>query len=145
MLMFGFFVLVKNMSSWFDSHEHQLVSKTFLTSFSFLNRQRGQKAQSCTTEFWFLFYLGIRSDMLKNGPGYQDKLIQWLAEEGFGHKYWVPCFRGSVDGWNASLFQKECASKKSTVIIIRKGDCLFGGFTDKPWEGKVVLTQLKRD
>ncbi|KAL9958730.1 hypothetical protein ACROYT_G035784 [Oculina patagonica] len=81
---------------------------------------------------------GIRSDMLKNGPGYQDKLMQLLAEEGFGDKYWVPCFRGSVDGWNASVFQSQCASKKATVTIIRKGDCLFGGFTDKAWGGSVA-------
>lgn len=133
------------MSSEFDLNEDQLSSKTSLHVKNFApevlskQRQRGQQTPSFTIEFWFLLYLGIRSDMLKNGPGYQDKLKQWLGEEGFGDKYWVPCFRGSVDGWNASVFQSECASKKATVTIIRQGDCLFGGFTDKPWEGKVVL------
>ena len=62
--------------------------------------------------------------------------MEWLAEKGLGDEYWVPCFRGSLDSWNASLFKIQCRNKKSTVALIRKGDCLFGGFSDKPWEGK---------
>ena len=75
--------------------------------------------------------------MLQNGQWYQEKLKEWLTEEGFGDEYWVPCFRVSVNGWNASTFESHCASKKVTVTIIRKGDWFFGGFTDKPWKGKL--------
>lgn len=77
--------------------------------------------------------------------------MEWLAEKGLGDEYWVPCFRGSLDSWNASLFKSQCRNKKSTVALIRKGDCLFGGFSDKPWEGKnlfifhdVFLDSLER-
>ena len=96
----------------------------------------------------FLLQLGIRSDLLQNGTWFQDKLKEWLSEEGFGDEYWVPCFRGSLDGWNASLFQNQCGNKKATVAIIRKGDSVFGGFADKPWEGKMfslVLKLLRKD
>lgn len=70
--------------------------------------------------------------MLQNGPSPRDKLNEWLAEDGFGDRYWVPCFRASIDGWNASIFQSQCATEEATVTIIRKGNCLFGGFADKP-------------
>ena len=82
---------------------------------------------------YHLFCAGINSKMLDSSPFYQDKLNLWLAAEGFGDKYWIPCFRGIEDGWNASVFDSLCAKKEATVTIIRKGDCLFGGFADKPW------------
>ena len=82
-------------------------------------------------------HVGINSAMLQNSPFYQDTLSNWLAEEGLGNVYWVPCFRANADGWNASIFQNQCAFKPATVFIIRKRDCLFGGFADKPWSGKL--------
>lgn len=62
--------------------------------------------------------------------------MEWLVEKGFGDEYWVLCFCGSLDSWNVSLFKSQCRNKKFIVVLIRKGDCLFGGFFDKFWEGK---------
>ena len=86
---------------------------------------------------FLLVHVGINSAMLQNSPFYQDTLNNWLAEEGLGNVYWVPCFRTNADGWNASIFQSQCALKAATVVIIRKRDCFFGGFADKPWSGKL--------
>ena len=46
---------------------------------------------------------------------------------------WVLCYRASAHGWAASTFHSRCDGKRDTVAIIKRGEYVFGGYTDIPW------------
>ena len=43
-------------------------------------------------------------------------------------------YRASRDGWAASNFHSCCDNKGPTVTVVKSGYCVFGGYTDEPWE-----------
>lgn len=49
------------------------------------------------------------------------------------HPHWKLCYRASSYGWSASTFHSYCDGKRDTVTIIKKGQYVFGGYTDIPW------------
>ena len=64
---------------------------------------------------------------------YQNRLHQFLTPAvGFNNR-WVLCYRASSHGWAASTFHNRCDGKSHTVTIIKKGQYVFGGYTDIPW------------
>ncbi|XP_078344750.1 uncharacterized protein LOC144630294 [Oculina patagonica] len=77
---------------------------------------------------------GIRSAIISHIPDHQAKLMEWLFESGFGDKYWVPCYRGAVDGWSKGTFHSRCDYKGPTITLGRKDSYLFGGFSDNSWK-----------
>lgn len=83
-----------------------------------------------------LFNAGFHSVMIGHNSGYQDKLMDWLAEAGFREKYWVPCYKGPVDGWTTTAFHIRCDSMGPTLTLARKSSYLFGGFNDQSWKSK---------
>ena len=46
------------------------------------------------------------------------------------------CYRASLHGWSTQHFHKLCDDKTSTVVLIKVGNWIFGGYTDQSWEGK---------
>ena len=68
--------------------------------------------------------------------------MNWLSESGFGDKYWVPCYRAAVDGWEKSRFHSRCDNKGPTITLARKAHSIqkdsyiFGGFNDHSWKSK---------
>ena len=62
--------------------------------------------------------------------------MRWLSETGYGEKYWVPCYRAHVDGWSKLIFHKICDDEGPSVTIARTGSFVFGGFSDKSWNGE---------
>ena len=74
--------------------------------------------------------------MIRHVPRYQDQLMDWLSAAGFGEKYWAPCYRGPVDGWDHSMFHSKCDKKGPTVTLARMDSYLFGGFADQSWMSK---------
>ena len=49
------------------------------------------------------------------------------------------CYRASLHGWSAQQFHKLCDGKTSTVVLIKVGHWIFGGYTDQSWEGKSTI------
>ena len=50
-------------------------------------------------------------------------------------KQWQLCFRASENSNNASAFHAACDNKGPTVTLVRVGDNVFGGYTEKSWGG----------
>ena len=65
--------------------------------------------------------------------------MAWLSEAGFGDKYWVPCYRGTVNGWPKYTFHSRCDGKGPTLTLARKESNLFGGFNDQSWQSENPL------
>ena len=85
-----------------------------------------------------LFFLsGFQSSMISHIPRHQDVLMGWTIEAPLlCERYWVPCFRGAVDGWHSHIFHRKCDNLGPTLTIARKDSYLFGGFADKSWKSK---------
>ena len=82
-----------------------------------------------------LFLLpGFKSDIIGHLPQLQNQLMDWLSEEGYGGNYWVPCYRGSLHGWQSVTFHGKCDHKGPTLTLARKNSYLFGGFADQSWK-----------
>ena len=56
---------------------------------------------------------------------------------------WLLCHRASTHGWAAKTFHDRCDNKIYTVIIIKNGQYVFGGYTDVPW-GKYNFPETKK-
>ena len=74
-------------------------------------------------------------------------LMNWLKETGAikdmtmaGDKL---LYRASRDGWAASNFHSCCDSKGPTVTVIKSGNCIFGGYTEQEWKGKIKTSVSK--
>ena len=65
---------------------------------------------------------------------HRSALKSWLAsQEG---KIWRLLFRASRDGFAAATFHSKCDNKGPTLTIVKSGNNIFGGFTEKSWTGK---------
>ena len=70
--------------------------------------------------------------ILKN----EDKLIRQLF--GFLNNRISPlklCYRASVHGWSSQQFHQHCDDKVGTVVLVKVGNYIFGGYTDQTWKG----------
>jgi hypothetical protein len=69
--------------------------------------------------------------------GNEDKLfhhlLSFLEERNSPLKL---CYRASVHGWSSQDFHKLCDDKAGTVVLIKVGNWIFGGYTDQTWQGK---------
>ena len=46
------------------------------------------------------------------------------------------CYRASVHGWSGQQFHQHCDDKADTVVLVKVGNYIFGGYTDQTWKGK---------
>ena len=46
------------------------------------------------------------------------------------------CYRASVHGWSSQQFHQHCDDKEGTVVLVKVGNYIFGGYTDQTWQGK---------
>ena len=88
--------------------------------------------------FLSIFYFFIsdyltNSNILAGNTFYQIRLQEFLKPAVGGHPQWVLCYRASTNGWAARTFHSRCDRKRDTVTIIKKGQYVFGGYTDIPW------------
>ncbi|KAK3741715.1 hypothetical protein QZH41_012907, partial [Actinostola sp. cb2023] len=52
----------------------------------------------------------------------------------FESSYWIRCWHGASDGWDVTTtFHVQCKMKKPTVVLLRVGSYVFGGFSDQYW------------
>jgi hypothetical protein len=45
------------------------------------------------------------------------------------------CYRASLHGWSSQDFHKLCDDKAGTVVLVKVGNWIFGGYTDQTWQG----------
>lgn len=72
------------------------------------------------------------STILDSNIEYAKQLEDWIEDKAFG---WKLCYRASVDGWQAENFHRKCNGIGPTVIMVKCGTNVFGGYTDRSWEG----------
>ena len=46
------------------------------------------------------------------------------------------CYRASLHGWSSQRFHQQCDDKVNTVVLVKVGNYIFGGYTDQTWQGK---------
>ena len=97
------------------------------------------------TEAEFYQVQGI-IDELKASP-FEDSIIlstehcqtltSWLKHTltSAGHTYSL-IYRASLNGWAASNFHSFCDRKGPTVVVVKSGNYIFGGYTEQHWECK---------
>ena len=83
--------------------------------------------------FRFLGLLSHYSTILAGNVSYSTHLNNFLAPAVGVNSLWVLCYRASAQGWAASTFHSRCDGKRDTVAIIKRGEYVFGGYTDIPW------------
>ncbi|XP_020623000.1 neural cell adhesion molecule 2-like isoform X2 [Orbicella faveolata] len=74
------------------------------------------------------------SAILTDNAFYQTRLYEFLSPAIGSNPQWVLCYRASTHGWSISTFHSKCDGKRDTVTIIKKGQYVFGGYTDISWE-----------
>ena len=69
---------------------------------------------------------------------------QFSGECGWGQFSLVAVWRATLHGWKVSQFHSHCDGKYDTITIIRKGQFIFGGYTDIPWGTKKIIPLFYR-
>ncbi|XP_028392774.1 E3 ubiquitin-protein ligase TRIM33-like [Dendronephthya gigantea] len=44
------------------------------------------------------------------------------------------CYRASLHGWQSQKFHQLCDGKTGTVVLVKVGNWIFGGYTDQTWQ-----------
>ena len=73
--------------------------------------------------------------ILKDHPDYEQTLKEFMEPVQVTGKRWQLCFRASKNSYSASAFHAACDNKGPTVTLVWVGDNVFGGYTDKSWDG----------
>ena len=70
----------------------------------------------------------------------RQTLTGWLSGTltSASHNYTL-IYRASRNGWAASNFHSCCDRKGPTVMVVKSGNNIFGGYTEQQWECKSTL------
>lgn len=85
--------------------------------------------------FFFLFLVGLISEILGTNAFYHDTLGNWLASATSSNTSWVRCYKASVDSTDRFTLSKACADKGPIVILVKAQGYIFGGFLDTGIQG----------
>ena len=77
------------------------------------------------------------SKILRDHPDYEQALKVFMEPVQVTGKQWQLCFRASENSYSASAFHVACDNKGPTVTLVRVAANVFGGYTDKSWNGSV--------
>ena len=67
--------------------------------------------------------------------------MSWLPKYTTSHL----CYQATQHGWGSETFHSRCDHKIPTVIVVRVGQYIFGGFSDVAWtagRSKFVYTSI---
>ena len=73
------------------------------------------------------------SAILRSYPSYRKTLNEYLEPVEISGKPWRRCFRASEHSYRASAFHSACDNKGPTVVVVRVGSHVFGGYADASW------------
>jgi hypothetical protein len=71
--------------------------------------------------------------ILKNEEKLLEHLLRFLNNRKSPLKL---CYRASLHGWSSQDFHSRCDKIAGTVVLIKVGNWIFGGYTDQTWQGK---------
>ena len=46
------------------------------------------------------------------------------------------CYKASLHGWSSQQFHQQRDDKVNTVVLVKVGNYIFGGYTDQTWQAK---------
>ena len=75
------------------------------------------------------------STVLEGNSEWIDQLQQWLPLQ-LEEKKMKLCYRASDNGWASSTFHNFCDNKGPTVVLVKVGKYVFGGYAAAAWGGK---------
>ena len=79
------------------------------------------------------------SEILKNEKELCEHLFYFLNNRSTPLRL---CYRALLHGWSAQQFHQLCDDKAETVVLVKVGNWIFGGYTDQTWQGKNFLCQF---
>ena len=84
-----------------------------------------------------LIRLSLFSEILTNEE-HISVLLSWLPvhDTGMRRRHLRLLYRASRDGFAAECFHSRCDNNGPTVTIVKSGEYIFGGFTEKSWTCK---------
>ena len=62
----------------------------------------------------------------------EETLIQWVGTSAV-HSNWCLLYRASDHQFSISKFHEKCANHAQTLLIVKSGNSIFGGYTPVPW------------
>jgi len=108
--------------------DEKLVRKELLEEAEFY-QIRGIVDKLCPQPF-------LESEILSSEQK-QIFVDNWLKERlSRRHATFVLLYRASRDGWASSEFHAMCDYQGPTVTVVKSGDYIFGGYTEKSWDSK---------
>ena len=87
--------------------------------------------QGIVTQLELLFL--SESSLIVNSESHQSALQSWLPPN-------ATCsllYRASTDGSTPADFHRCCDNKGPTLVLIKSGEYIFGGYTSKSWESGI--------
>ena len=85
------------------------------------------------TAMFLHLFSGAHSKILQGHPGYITTLNKYLGPVEVSGKPWRRCFRASEHSYSAAAFHSACDNKGPTVVVVRVGSHVFGGYADTSW------------
>ena len=86
--------------------------------------------------------MNIQSNIMQGNERFVKSFSRFMEPVAGSHPYWKLCYRASFHGWAASTFHSYCDGKHNTVTIIKRGQYVFGGYTDIPWGMTIMYSSL---
>ena len=75
----------------------------------------------------------FEESVILTNEGHRRVLKTWLPIK----SEWRLLFRASRDGFAALAFHSKCDNKGPTITVVKSGENIFGGFTEKAWTSKI--------
>ncbi|KAL9950670.1 hypothetical protein ACROYT_G043203 [Oculina patagonica] len=75
------------------------------------------------------------SSLIINDEKHLSALTSWLPPN-------ATCsllFRASTDGYTPADFHRCCDNKGPTLVVIKSGEYIFGGYTSQSWESRMYF------
>ena len=85
--------------------------------------------------FCFLIEPFFASIVLRDNKEWIEQLEKWLPSD-VQEKNLKLCYRASVNGWASRTFHSLCDNKGPTVVLVKSGQYVFGGYAAFSWGGK---------
>ena len=65
----------------------------------------------------------------------ENILLSWIWDQPRDAK-WSLLYKATKDGWDPAVFHKKCDGKSPTLVVVKSGENVFGGYADKPWSSR---------
>ncbi|XP_046861387.1 uncharacterized protein LOC124454657 [Xenia sp. Carnegie-2017] len=76
----------------------------------------------------------VKSCILNGEYNWIFRLKKWLPSH-LKDKNTMRCYQATVNGWKATTFHSLCDFKGPTLVVVKVGSYVFGGFASESWGG----------